>query len=65
MALKILKHNRSVLEDIAQTLLEDEVLEAKSLAEKLNQVECPPGLSEWLSEGELTDDEPLLQYQLA
>lgn len=65
MALKILKHNRSVLEDIAQTLLEDEVLEAKSLSEKLNQVECPPGLSEWLSEGELTDDEPLLQYQLA
>lgn len=64
MALKILKHNRPVLEDIAQTLLDNEVLETGALTEKLNQIEAPQGLDEWLAKGQLSDDEPLLQYQL-
>ncbi|MGJ3245311.1 MAG: ATP-dependent zinc metalloprotease FtsH [Elainellaceae cyanobacterium] len=56
MALKVLDANRDILEEIAQTLLDQEVLEASALQEKLSQVKRPDGLEEWLKHGKLSDE---------
>jgi len=64
MALKILMHNRQVLEEMAQHLLENEVLEKDALGQHLSQVSAPDNMAQWLDTGNL-DDEAYLQDQLA
>ncbi|HHP7245974.1 MAG TPA: ATP-dependent zinc metalloprotease FtsH [Elainellaceae cyanobacterium] len=56
MALKVLDANKDILEEIAQTLLDQEVLEASALQEKLSQVKRPDGLEEWLKHGKISDE---------
>ena len=60
MALKILDDNREILEQTAQVLLEEEVLEAQALLEKLEQMQRPKGLDEWLRTGKLPENRDLL-----
>jgi cell division protease FtsH len=64
MALKILEHNREILEETAQALLEQEVIETQAVKERLGQIESPPGLEEWLRTGKLPQGEELLQTAL-
>lgn len=64
MALKILMENRQVLEETAQILLEDEVLESEALMKQLSQVSPPEPLAAWLQSGYLPEDEPLMQAVL-
>lgn len=56
MALKILDLNREILEETAQRLLEEEVLEAKVLHAQLSQVTPPQGLDIWLQTGNLSGE---------
>ena len=51
MALNILKHNRAVLEETAQALLETEVLEGDALKARLERVEAPMEMERWLRFG--------------
>jgi cell division protease FtsH len=60
MALQILDHNREILAQTAQVLLEEEVLEAQALLEKLKQMQPPKGLDEWLRTGKLPEHQELL-----
>jgi cell division protease FtsH len=60
MALKILDDNREILEQTAQVLLQEEVLEAQALLEKLEQMQPPKGLDEWLRTGKLPEHQDLL-----
>ncbi|MEQ9000953.1 MAG: ATP-dependent zinc metalloprotease FtsH [Coleofasciculus sp. B1-GNL1-01] len=60
MALKILDDNREILEQTAQVLLQEEVLEAQALLEKLDQMQRPKGLDEWLRTGKLPEHQELL-----
>jgi len=60
MALQILDYNREILEQTAQVLLEEEVLEAQALLEKLEQMQRPKGLDEWLRTGKLPENQDLL-----
>ncbi|MGB7416829.1 MAG: ATP-dependent zinc metalloprotease FtsH [Thermosynechococcaceae cyanobacterium] len=57
MALSVLEHNREVLEQMAQTLLEKEVLETQALREQLSQVNAPNELEGWLQTGQFTNKE--------
>lgn len=52
MALKILDLNREVLEETAQKLLEEEVLETEVLQSYLSQIKPPHELEIWLRNGE-------------
>ena len=56
IALSILQKNRDLLEETAQELLEKEILEGSYLREKLNQVQTPTELEEWLLSGNLSAD---------
>jgi len=60
MALKILDDNREILEQTAQVLLQEEVLEAQALLEQLEQMQPPKGLDEWLRTGKLPEHQELL-----
>lgn len=64
MALKILMTNREILEEMAQNLLEKEVLEKAALSEYLSQVADPDGLDHWLETGEIDEAERYLQERL-
>ena len=55
MAQYILRENRDLLEETAQSLLEAEVLDGSSLTEKLSQVKAPDELQEWLNTGKLPE----------
>ncbi|MFP4132962.1 MAG: ATP-dependent zinc metalloprotease FtsH [Halothece sp.] len=55
MAQKILKENFELLEETAQALFEEEVLDGRHLTEKLNQVKAPADFEQWLKTGELAD----------
>ncbi|NEP18818.1 MAG: ATP-dependent zinc metalloprotease FtsH [Leptolyngbya sp. SIO4C1] len=55
VALSILAENRALLEEMAQHLLEQEVLEGEPLRAFLGRVAAPSGLQSWLTEGKLTD----------
>ncbi len=44
-ALEILRHNRELLETMAQEILETEVIEGEKLHHWLSQVQAPPGLA--------------------
>jgi cell division protease FtsH len=65
MALKVLDCNRELLEETARFLLEEEVLEREALQKRLDQIETPEGLEEWLRTGKLPEGEQLLQLTLA
>ena len=64
IALSILHYNRELLEEIAQALLEKEILEGPQLREFLNLVQAPDELDEWLRTGKLLADKPLMQSLL-
>lgn len=64
MALKVLMSNREVLEEMAQTLLENEVLERETLSRHLSQVNHPEGLENWLNRGAIEEAERYLQDRL-
>lgn len=51
MARTILKHNQDLLEETAQVLLEQEVLEGEALRSRLDQVRIPTGMDIWLASG--------------
>ena len=53
IALKILHVNRDLLEETAQNLLQNEVLEGHALRQFLNRVEIPAELEDWLQTGSL------------
>ncbi len=57
-AVNILLSNRSLLEDAAQHLLKQEVLEGEMLGGYLARADMPPGIETWLKTGEL-DTAPL------
>ncbi|OUL27821.1 cell division protein FtsH [Nostoc sp. RF31YmG] len=61
IALSILQHNRTLLEETAQELLQQEILEGAKLRERLQQATAPEELNEWLRTGKLSEDRPLLQ----
>ncbi len=52
-AVQLLVANRTLLEETAQHLLKEEVLEGETLAAYLTQAQMPPGLDVWLKTGEL------------
>ncbi len=53
MAQKVLTLNRPLLEEVAQTLLQDEVLEGESLQGYLKRAKAPVELSGWLQSGRI------------
>jgi cell division protease FtsH len=64
IALSILQNNRDLLEEIAQELLQKEILEGGYLQERLTQAKAPDEMDEWLRTGNLDADKPLLQTLL-
>lgn len=64
IALSILNQNRDLLEETAQQLLQQEILEGEKLRQQLNQVQAPLELDEWLRTGKLSPDKPLMQSVL-
>lgn len=64
IALSILQHNRDLLEQTAEELLQKEILEGSQLREHLNQTKAPDEMAEWLRTGKLSEDKPLLQTLL-
>ena len=64
IALTILQNNRDLLEEIAQELLQKEILEGGYLRERLTQAKAPDEMAEWLRTGKLNGDQPLLQTLL-
>ncbi|MFO5493972.1 MAG: ATP-dependent zinc metalloprotease FtsH [Cuspidothrix sp.] len=64
IALTILQNNRDLLEEIAQELLQKEILEGGYLRERLTQAKAPDEMAEWLRTGKLDGDQPLLQTLL-
>jgi cell division protease FtsH len=55
IAQHILQENRDVLEETAQSLLEEEVLDGENLTEKLSQVKAPEQFQTWLKTGTLPE----------
>ncbi len=55
IAQNILITNRDLLEDLAQRLLQNEVLEGPELREYLQRAQAPAEVSEWLCTGKLTE----------
>lgn len=64
IALAILDKNRDLLEETAQKLLNQEVLEGEALREKLNRAQPPVEMEQWLLKGTLPDQTTLMQAQL-
>ena len=50
-AVQILETNRALLDETAQHLLKEEVLEGATLENYLSQAQTPPGIDEWLKTG--------------
>ena len=53
IALVILQKNRELLEQTAQTLLDQEILEGQVLKEQLEQVQSPAEMDKWLRTGQV------------
>jgi cell division protease FtsH len=64
IALSVLVKNQQLLEEIAQALLEKEVLEGPELREQLAQAQAPPEMDIWLQSGKLPTGTQLLQSTL-
>ena len=56
IALDILSHNRGLLKDLAQTLLERETLEGERLRSQLGTARTTKDMERWLQTGKLTHD---------
>ena len=56
VALAILAHNRDLLEETAQVLLEKEILEGEALKAKLKRVQTFTGMETWLISGHLSQE---------
>jgi cell division protease FtsH len=56
IAQAILTHNRQLLWDMTQSLLEHEVLEGQQLQSYLSQVQVPTTLAAWLQSGEIASE---------
>jgi cell division protease FtsH len=56
IAQAILTHNRQLLWDMTQSLLEHEVLEGQQLQSYLSQVQVPTILAAWLQSGEIASE---------
>lgn len=65
IALAILTKNRPLLEELAQTLLQQEVLEGEALHNALNRVQAPEEVTDWLQRGKLPQGTILLQSQFS
>ncbi len=65
VALAILDKNRTLLEEIAQILLNQEVMEGESLRALLNQAIAPAEMTSWLLTGNLPEGTHLMQDTLA
>jgi cell division protease FtsH len=52
----ILAHNQSLLKEVAEVLLEREILDGQKLHEYLDRVNIPPLLTTWLQTGEISVD---------
>jgi len=61
IALAILNQNRSLLEELSQTLLNQEVLEGEALRTELSRVQVPAELDGWLKTGKITQNTVELQ----
>ncbi len=61
IALTILRHNRQLLEQTAEELLQKEILEGLQLREYISQAKVPTEVEEWLLKGKISQDQPLLQ----
>ncbi len=55
IAQHILQENRDLLEETAQSLLQEEVLDGDNLTEKLAQVKAPEPFQNWLKTGKLPE----------
>jgi cell division protease FtsH len=64
IALSILTLNRELLEEMAQTLLEQEILEGQDLQNYLGRAQVPLEMGEWLNTGQLPWNTQLLQTLL-
>ncbi|MGF1934718.1 MAG: ATP-dependent zinc metalloprotease FtsH [Nostoc sp. ChiQUE02] len=64
IALSILQHNRDLLEQTAEELLQREILEGADLRDRLTQAKVPGEMAEWLRTGKVSEDKPLLQTLL-
>jgi cell division protease FtsH len=64
IALAILNQNRSLLEELAQSLLQHEVLEGSALRQELDRVNAPAELYEWLRTGKLPEATVMMQTTL-
>ncbi|MCC5641684.1 ATP-dependent zinc metalloprotease FtsH [Nostoc sp. CHAB 5824] len=64
IALSILQHNRDLLEQTAEELLQREILEGADLRDRLIQAKVPGEMAEWLRTGKISEDKPLLQTLL-
>lgn len=53
IAQSILSLNRELLEEIAQTLLQDEVVEGENLQQYLKRAQAPTEMTEWLRSGQV------------
>jgi cell division protease FtsH len=58
IALLILERNRQLLEQMAQILLDKEILEGEELQQRLKQARIPEEINEWLITGDLPLDMP-------
>jgi cell division protease FtsH len=56
IASAILAHNQELLKEIAEVLLEQEILDGQQLHEYLDRVNIPPLLTNWLQTGEIEID---------
>jgi cell division protease FtsH len=65
IAQAILTHNRQLLWDMTQSLLEHEVLEGQQLQSYLNQVQVPTILAAWLQNGEIASEPSLATWATA
>jgi cell division protease FtsH len=65
VALAILQANQNLLEETAQELLNQEVLEGSSLREKLGRAVAPNEVTSWLLTGKLPEGTTLMQNVLA
>ncbi len=64
VALAILKANQNLLEETAQELLNQEVLEGSGLREKLGRAVAPDEMAPWLLTGKLPEGTTLMQTGL-
>lgn len=64
IALAILEQNQDLLQETAQTLLQQEVLEGSQLHEQLNKATAPAELDQWLLTGKIPENIQLRQMAL-